>query len=82
MQQQEIITQLSRTVDSSAAVFTITMENILLAIVQRLGEKALALSEADLLLAREEVKCAFDHYLDEREYINIGLDTWQVVRTL
>ncbi|WP_035497481.1 hypothetical protein [Citrifermentans bremense] len=82
MRQQDIITQLSRTVNPSEAVFTITMENILLAIVQRLGEKALALSEAELFLAREEVRNAIDHYLDEWEYINIGLDTWQIVRDL
>lgn len=82
MQQEEITTRLSRTVDTSEAVFSITMETILLAIVQRLGEKALALSVDELLLAREEVRIAINHYLDEREYINIGLDSWEIIRTL
>jgi hypothetical protein len=82
MQQEEIITQLARTVNLSEAVFSITMETILLAIVQRLGEKALALSVDELLLAREEVKAAIEHYLDEQEYVNLGLDTWEIIRTL
>lgn len=81
MQRQKIFTHLSTIVNPSEAVFSITMETILLAITQRLGEKALALTADELLLAREEVKSAIDHYLDEREYIDIGLDAWEVIRT-
>lgn len=82
MQQQKIFKHLTGFVDPSEAVFTITMEPVMLAITQRLGEKALALTADDLLLAREEVKAAIDHYLDEREYIDIGLDAWEVARTV
>ena len=39
MQQQEIVKRLSKKINLSEAVFEITMETILLAIVQRLGEK-------------------------------------------
>lgn len=81
MKQTDVITKLCRIVDPAEAVFAITMETILLAIAQRLGEEALTLSVDDLLLAREEVKAAIDHYLDEQEYIDIGLDAWEVVRT-
>ncbi|MBJ6802068.1 hypothetical protein [Geomonas propionica] len=82
MQQKKIFTHLSTIVDPSETVFSITMETILLAITQRLGEKALALNADELLLAREEVRIAIDHHLDEQEYINIGLDTWEITRTL
>ena len=39
-----------------------------------MGEEALELSPKDLVLAREEVKSALEHHLDERDFIEIGLD--------
>jgi len=52
------------------------------AIVRRLGVEALTLSPDDLRLAREEVQIAIDHNLDERDFIDIGLDAWEIVRKL
>jgi len=63
-------------------IHEITTENIIAAIVQRLGEEALELSQEDLALARDEVRAAIEHHLDEREYIEIGLDAWEIVRDL
>ena len=47
-----------------------------------MGEKFLDLSAEDLELARDEVKAAINHHLDERDYIDIGLDSWEIVRSL
>jgi hypothetical protein len=47
-----------------------------------MGEEALELSVEDLDLARDEVKAAIEHYLDERELIAIGLDSWQILRSI
>ena len=63
-------------------IHEITTENIISAIVRRMGEEALELSPEDLELAREEVKAAIEHHLDEREYIDIGLDSWEIIRSL
>ena len=63
-------------------IHSITTENIISEIVRRMGEEALGLSPEDLELARDEVKAAIEHHLDEREYIDIGLDSWELVRNL
>ncbi|MEK6196502.1 MAG: hypothetical protein N2F24_20000 [Deltaproteobacteria bacterium] len=63
-------------------IHEITTENIISEIVRRMGQKALELSAEDLGLALEEVKAAIEHHLDEREYIDIGLDSWEIVRNL
>ena len=63
-------------------IHEITTENIISEIVRRLGEEALELSAEDLELARNEVRAALEHHLDEREYIDIGLDSWEIVRGL
>ena len=63
-------------------IHEITTENIISVIVRRMGEEALELSAEDLELAREEVKAAIEHHLDEREYIDIGLDSWDIIRNL
>lgn len=60
----------------------ITTENIISEIVRRLGEEALELSAEDLEMARDEVRVAIEHHLDEREYIDIGLDNWDIIRNL
>ena len=81
MNTQKIVTHLSQ-ICPSEPVYTITMDTILNSIVQRLGEEALTLSVEDLHLARDEVKAAIDHNLDERDYIDMGLDAWEIVRNL
>ena len=63
-------------------IHSITTENIISAIVRRMGEEALDLSPEDLELARDEVRATLEHHLDEREYIDIGLDSWEIVRGL
>ena len=63
-------------------IHSITTENIISAIVRRMGEEALDLSPEDMELARDEVRATLEHHLDEREYIDIGLDNWEIVRGL
>ena len=78
---QDIITHL-RQLQPHRVIHSITTENIISAIVRRMGEEALELSQEDLELAGEEVKAAIEHHLDEREFIDIGLDSWDLVRNL
>ena len=81
MNTQEIIIQLSLTCPSDV-IYEITMETIISEIVRRMGEEALELSAEDLELAGEEVKAAIEHHLDERDFIEIGLDAWELTRNL
>ena len=66
--------------NSHEPVYTVAMRDLLSAIAKRMGDTALSLSAADLLQARDEVRAVIDHYLDEREYIDMGLDTWELTR--
>jgi len=66
--------------DPTEAIFAFTAQDLAAAIVRRLGENAMALTPGDLLLAREEVQAAIGHYMDEREFIDMGLDSWEIVR--
>ena len=63
-------------------IHSITTENIISAIVRRMGEEALELSAEDLELAMDEVRAALEHHLDERDFIDIGLDSWEIIRNL
>jgi len=63
-------------------IHEITTENIISEIVRRMGEEALELSAEELELAGDEVKAAIEHHLDERDFIEIGLDAWELVRNL
>ena len=81
MTHQDIIAQLCLKYPPEV-IHSITTENIISEIVRRMGEEALGLSVEDLELAREEGKTALEHHLDEREYIEIGLDAWEIVRNL
>jgi hypothetical protein len=81
MTHQDIIAHLCQLYPPQV-VHEITTKNIISAIVHRMGEEALDLSAEDLELAREEVKAAIEHHLNEREYINIGLNIWELVRNL
>ena len=69
-------------IDPSEIIFSITMQSVLSALDNRLGEEALSLSIEELVLARDEVKAVIEHYLDERDYIDMGLDAWEIVRNL
>ena len=81
MNHKEIVSQLSR-IYPSEVIYSLSMDSVISAIVQRLGEEALTLSSEDLNLAREEVQIAIDHNLDIREYIDMGLDAFEIVRKL
>lgn len=87
MPHEEIVTQLSLrlikvAVSPSEIVFAISMQSVLAEIARRLGEEALKLSIKDIRLARDEVRAAIGHHLDERDFIGIGLDTWEITRNL
>ncbi len=82
MQHSEIITRLSRRTDPSEAIYAVTKQDVLTAIARRMGEEALTLSADDLQLAGDEVKEAINHNLDIREYIDMGLDVWEITRKL
>ena len=69
-------------INPSEIVFSITMQSVLSALDNRLGKEALSLSVEELELARDEVKAAIEHHLNERDYIEIGLDSWDIVRNL
>lgn len=82
MQRAEIITRFSRLTDPSEVIYAITMQDILTAIVRRMGEAAFTLSAEDLELARDEVKEAINHNMDILEYVDMGLDVWEITRKL
>ena len=63
-------------------IHEISSKEIYIELVRRMGEEALELSPEDLELAGEEVKAAIEHHLDERDFIEIGLDAWELVRNL
>ena len=81
MNTQELVTQLSL-IYPSEVIYEISMETVISAIVLRVGEKALELSVEDLEMAKAEVKAAIEDNLDERDYIDMGLDAWEIVRNL
>jgi hypothetical protein len=83
MNHNEIVSRLSRITGSpTEAIYAITIQNVLSEIARRMGEEALELSEEELNQACEEVKDAIKHNLDERDYIDMGLDAWEITRTL
>jgi hypothetical protein len=81
MNTQELVAQLSLKYPSEV-IYELTTENVIYEIVRRLGEEALELSVEDLEMAKVEVKAAIDHNLDQRDYIDMGLDAWEIVRNL
>ena len=81
MTHQDIIAHLCQ-LQPPQVIHEITTENIISQIVRRMGEEALELSAEDLEMARDEVKAAIDHHMDERDFIEIGLDSWELVRNL
>jgi hypothetical protein len=79
MQRSEIISRL--TADPLEVIYAVTMRDMLDAIAMRMGDDALTLSSEDLLLARDEVRAVLEHQLEISEFIDIGLDTWEITRT-
>lgn len=83
MKSDEIVrTLLQKLPDDSEIVYSVTMRDLLSVIAGRLREEALLLTPDDLLLAREEVRATFGHYLDERELFALALDQWDLIRNL
>lgn len=83
MKSDEIVrTLLQKLPNDSEIVYSVTMRDLLSAIAGRLGEEALLLTPDVLLLAREEVRATFGHYLDERELFDLALDQWDLIRDL
>ena len=83
MAPDEIVTSLFRKLpDPTEVVYVVTMGDLLAAIARRLPEESLQLTVDDLLLARDELRATFGHYLDERELFDLALDQWEVVRHL
>lgn len=62
-------------------LYPITNRDIASALIQRLGRAALQLTNHELMLAMTEIQAVLEHRLDHREYINEGLDAWQVLMT-
>ena len=61
-------------------VFAVTTQDILTQLSRRIDLSTL--SPEEIQLAIEEVQEAIQHHLDIREYIEIGLDSWEITRTL
>ena len=81
MTHQDIIAHLCQLYPPQV-IHEITMETVIAEIVRRIGEDALALSAEELELTKDEVRAVIEHHLDEREYIAIGLDSWDIIRNL
>ena len=66
----------------SAVIYAVRISDIISAIESRLGEDSSTLSEEDIRLACAEVQAVIDQELDIRDYIDMGLDAWEIVRNL
>ena len=75
-------TAMSSCVNPSEVIYATTTRDILAAITRRMGHDALSLTADDLELARAGVLAELEHHLDIREYIDIGLDAWEIARKL
>lgn len=61
-------------------LFAVTSNDVLKALSRRIDISTLSPEEKES--ACLEVKEAINHHLDIREYIEIGLDSWEIVRKL
>ncbi|WP_319586757.1 hypothetical protein [uncultured Desulfobulbus sp.] len=80
MKHQKLARHLS--VNPAEIVFSISMEAVLSAIVKRMGKEALSLTVEEIELAKEEIKAAIEHNLDIRDFLDEGLDAWEITRNL
>jgi hypothetical protein len=81
MEHEKIVSRLSL-ICPSEVLYELSMRSVLSQIANRLGEEALDLTATDLELAIQEIRAAIDHQFDPREYIDMGLDAWQILRGL
>ena len=81
MEHEKIVSRLSL-ICPSEILYELSMRSFLSQLATRLGENALDLSAEDLELAIQEIRAAIDHQFDPREYIDMGLDAWEIVRNL
>ena len=81
MEHEKIVSRLSL-ICPSEILYELSMRSVLSHIANRLGEEALDLSPEDLALAIQEIRAAIDHQFNPREYIDMGLDAWLIVRNL
>ncbi len=86
MKLEEIVTELSMRLvriagSPSQVVFAITMQDIIAEIARVYGEKALTINASTLLDIRDEVRMAIDYGLDIRDYIQPGIEVWNVKST-
>ena len=81
MEHEKIVSRLSL-ICPSEILYELSMRSFLSQLANRLGEEALDLSAEDLELAIQEIRAAIDHQFDPREYIDMGLDAWEIVRNL
>jgi len=62
-------------------IYAVTMRDILTALERRIGTAHFQhLTDSDIDLAKEEVKASIDHNLDIRDYVDEGLDAWEISR--
>ena len=61
-------------------LFSVTTDDVLKVLSRRCDISKL--SPEDLDLACQEVKAILETELDIREYIDMGLDAWEITRTL
>jgi hypothetical protein len=81
MEPNEIIAAVvGKVPDPAEVIYAFRMLDLATAIVHRIGEDAMALTLNDILLARDEIQATITHYMDEREFLEIALDTWDIVR--
>ena len=69
-------------IDPAETIYSLKMSSVIEALEHRLGDEAQELSIESLYLARSEVAAVFDHYFDPRDYIDMGLDAWEITRNL
>ena len=88
MEHEKIVSRLSL-ICPSEILYELSMRSVLSHIANRLGEEALDMSAEDLdmsaedlELAIQEIRAAIDHQFDPREYIDMGLDAWEIIRNL
>ena len=83
MTHQEIITQLLLIWQSDENIWELPLSNLYSELVSRMGQGALKLTPDELELAVQEVRAVFEDDHDrERDLIAIGIDNWQLARSL
>lgn len=84
---EEIVTALSMRLvmiggSPCQVIFAVTMQDVIAEIARTLGDKALTMNAADLMTVQKEVRIAINHDLDLRDYIQPGIEVWQVQKSM